>query len=261
MINFAAICPHPPIIIPGVGDKKNRVKATKTIEGMKKLAKIFAEKKPATVVVITPHNKFDPNNFSVYSSNRFTVSLPGAILNYDGNEKIAEKISNLNNTTKIESSKLDHGSGVPLYFLKEKHPAFNIVPINYSGVSIKEHFKFGQTLSRLLEKQKEEIAIIASGDLSHKLTLSAPAGFSKKGKIFDDKIIELIKANKINKIINFDSRLIKDAGQCAYRSIITLLGALSNKKTKPALLSYQGPFGVGYGVVNYKIITENENQT
>lgn len=259
MINFAAICPHPPIIIPGVGNEEDRTKASKTIKGMEKLADKFKKKKPTTVVVITPHAKFDPNNFSVYSSNRLTVSLPGAILNYEGNEKLAEKISNLDNTTKIESGKLDHGSGIPLYFLKEKQSSFNIVPINYSGLSIEEHFKFGKLLGKLLEDEEKKIAVIASGDLSHKLKPSAPAGFSKRGKEFDDKIINLIQENKVDEIINFDPELIRDAGQCAYRSIITLLGILSNKETNPELLSYQGPFGVGYGVANYKIMNENED--
>ena len=40
MLSFASICPHPPIIIPSIGQKK-LVAVTKTIEAMKKLEKLI----------------------------------------------------------------------------------------------------------------------------------------------------------------------------------------------------------------------------
>ena len=51
-----------------------------------------------------------------------------------------------------------------------------------------------------------------------------------------------------------DKNLIEEAGECGYKSIIILLGALSLVPNfKFEILSYEGPFGVGYLVANAKV--------
>jgi len=50
-----------------------------------------------------------------------------------------------------------------------------------------------------------------------------------------------------------DKNLVEEAGECGYRSIIILLGALDGLDWKPEILSYEAPFGVGYLVANFKI--------
>jgi AmmeMemoRadiSam system protein B len=257
MLNFASICPHPPIIIPGVGNEKDLEKCSKTIEAMRTLASYFKKQKIDSAVVIMPHGQLLSDKFAVYNSKSFTTSLPGALLCYDGDQDLSRKILKIKETEEVKQGNINYSFSVPLYYLKQEIPSFKVVPINYSGRSIEDHFQFGKKLYSIIEKEEKRIGIIASGDFSHKLTPSAPAGFSKKGKEFDQNIINLLKDNKVKKILDFDQNLISEAGQCAYLSIVTLLGALSTNNTEPDLLSYQGPFGVGYGVVNYKIKNEN----
>ena len=48
--------------------------------------------------------------------------------------------------------------------------------------------------------------------------------------------------------MNFDPQLADDAGQDSLWSMAILLGALDGQKVKPEVLSYEGPFGVGYMV-------------
>lgn len=54
-LNFVAITPHPPIIVPTIGQPADLKIVSKTIEEMEKLAEKFAEAKPQTVMVISPH--------------------------------------------------------------------------------------------------------------------------------------------------------------------------------------------------------------
>ena len=71
----------------------------------------------------------------------------------------------------------------------------------------------------------------------------------------DKKLIELLKKNDIRGILNMDENLIEQAGECGYRSIVVLLGAISEFKISDLefqILSYEGPFGVGYLVANIK---------
>ena len=66
-----------------------------------------------------------------------------------------------------------------------------MVPVSFSLLGIKTHFQFGKILGKTCNlKPKTNIAIVASGDLSHRLTKDAPAGFSARGKEFDEKTLE-----------------------------------------------------------------------
>ena len=54
-------------------------------------------------------------------------------------------------------------------------------------------------------------------------------------------------------ILNLDEDLIEHAGECGLRSIVILLGALQGLSATPHILSYEGPFGVGYLVASFEV--------
>ena len=53
--------------------------------------------------------------------------------------------------------------------------------------------------------------------------------------------------------------MIEEAGQCGLNSVYILLGAMEGKEIKGELLSYEGTFGVGYGVMKLKRQEENKS--
>ena len=148
---------------------------------------------------------------------------------------------------------LDHGSAVPLYTLTENLKNVKIIPIYHSGLSLKEHFNFGEKLKTQIFVSNKNIAVIASGDLSHALSKDSPAGYSPKGKKFDKKIIELLSAKKINEILNLDPEFIDNAKECGLRPFLIQQGILKDVNYKAKTLSYEAPFGVGYLVMDFEI--------
>lgn len=154
----------------------------------------------------------------------------------------------------ISAPHLNWGFEVPLYFLaqnfREKIETFFIgidSPIFY--------FKQGQELYKSnIKNQKDPIALISSGDLSHRLKEEGPYGFHSEGPKFDQKLIESLKKKDLETIFKLDE-LYPQAGECGLRSFCFLLGILEASKIKwnPEILSYEGPFGVGYLVVNFKL--------
>ena len=262
-LKFAAICPHPPIIIPTIGNPIDLKKVSNTIEGMEKLADIFAKSLSDTILIISPHFPVDLNYFILshsptlfghfYNFGDFKtelifkndLELVGLIEKECKKAKIPLK--------KAEIKELDHGVLVPIYYLSKKYPNFKIVPLSLSFLSLEEHFKFGEALQASIKQCNKNIGIIASGDLSHRLTFDAPAGYSPHAQKFDKEIIELLKKRDVKGILNMDQDLVEEAGECGYRSIIILLGALSNTEWQPEILSYEAPFGVGYLVMNFNL--------
>ncbi|MCH6565322.1 MAG: hypothetical protein IH811_05550, partial [Proteobacteria bacterium] len=67
------------------------------------------------------------------------------------------------------------------------------------------------------------VYVIASGDLSHKLTKDSPSGYSAQGKKFDDKFVELVKKKDAAGIMKMDKKLIQEAEETALRSTFILL--------------------------------------
>lgn len=263
MLVFTCISPHPPIIVPTIGSPSDLKKVEKTIEGMEKLAQKIAEAKPQTILVISPHGPVDLYQFSIVNS----PTLAGHFYYFDDfkTELIFRNDQNLISLIEKEAKKniplrlvdqkeLDHGTLVPLYYLSQGLPNIKIVPLAFSYLDLKTHFKFGKMLQKIISKEKDSrIGIVASGDLSHRLTPDAPAGYTPKGKEFDELLIDLLKKKDVQGILNLDVNLVEEAGECGYRSIIILLGALDGISWQPEILSYEGPFGVGYLAANFKL--------
>ena len=71
MLSFAAICPHPPIIIPTIGrDDLNKVK--KTVEAMETLANQLAKINPEVLIIISPHGPIFPDAFCLNLAEKYT---------------------------------------------------------------------------------------------------------------------------------------------------------------------------------------------
>jgi len=204
MINFAAISPHPPIILPDVGSPEDRRQVKKTIESLENLGEKFKELKLDKIIISAPH--------------------------------------------------LDWGFNVPLFFLAKDFKGE--IETHLIGLeSPKFYFEQGKELyNSKLRAQKSEIALIASGDMSHVLKEDGPYGFHPDGPKFDKDLIESLKKKDIEKIFKLDD-LYPDAGECGLRSFCFMLGILeaSGQDWKVKILSYEGPFGVGYLVANFKI--------
>lgn len=262
MLVFACITPHPPILIESIG-KENLEKIKKTREALLQLEEELYAAKPEIIVVISPHNsETHPDYFTVNLSPNFESDFREfgdfiTKLSFKGNGQFAHQIKTEAEdkipTTLISSSVLDHGSLVPLYYLTKHLPNIAVVPVSFSLLDFNKHLLFGQILKRACVKSNKRVAIVASGDLSHRLTKDAPAGYSPVGKIFDKKLIQALETKKTDEIFAFDDQFIEQAGECGLRSFLILLGTLSKINYQPELLSYEGPFGVGYLVMNFAI--------
>ncbi len=252
MINFSAITPHPPIIIPGIGQKSDLERATKTIKAMQKMEEEFTKNNPDTILLVSPHSPLKPDCFLVNTN----PTLEGDLIDF-GLQKnfVFENDLEVIEMMQKEASKkqiplcfaensLDHGALVPLYYLTKKIEP-KLVHLAFSWLSPEFHLEYGKMLGRICSESSKKIAVIASGDMSHRLSLDAPAGYSPKGKIFDKMIREALTSQDISGVLNLDGELAEEAGECGLRSVIILLGILG-KNFDFQLLSYEAPFGVGY---------------
>ncbi|MBM3209150.1 hypothetical protein FJZ40_02555 [Candidatus Shapirobacteria bacterium] len=225
MLTFACISPHPPLILPTVGSAEDRTKVKATISSLESLAPKLAAAKPEFIIVSSPHPDWGiqvPLYFLAHNL-QFTIYNLQSIFN----------LSNFK--LKIENSAA-------------------VFPILTTLESPKEHYELGKIIARSLPRAQRG-GWIASGDMSHRLKEDGPYGLHPSGPKFDQKFIELLKKKDTEGILNLDPDFLEEAGECGLRSFCMLLGALEELKItwEPEILSYEGPFGVGYLVANFKI--------
>jgi AmmeMemoRadiSam system protein B len=263
-LKFAAIMPHPPILVPPIGGK-NLKEAEKSKKALEELARIlkFLEKEIDTVVIFTPHGSVSSAAVPVYSAHVFegNFSQFGMLrptFSFKGDPELARAVVKEGEkagvgTSLVMETWLDHGVLVPLYYSFNKGFKKPLLPVAVAFMPLPQLYKFGRAVAAAVAKTGRRVALIASADLSHRLSASAPGGFNSRGKEFDEKLVALVKAGEVEGILNFDPVLAEEAGQDALWSIAMLLGALEGSKAVPEVLSYEGPFGVGYMVANYQL--------
>ncbi len=254
---FGCIVPHPPLIVPDIGKGQERT-ISSTIQALERLAAWLTEQKPQTVLVISPHGRSFPAAMGILTAPSSSGDLSnwgslGPGLKFTNDLDMVRLIQEETKHAGIplqsigeKRYELDHGVMVPFHFLAKSIKDAMLVPITFCWLSPTTHFDFGKAIQRAAKRSGKRVAIIASGDLSHRLIPQAPAGYDPAGKIFDERLITAIRNMDTGTILGFDPDFVEHAGECGYRSIVILLGALEGLRAKPEILAYEGPFGVGY---------------
>lgn len=146
----------------------------------------------------------------------------------------------------------DHGFEVPLRFLHEQLPAdIPIERILVTEPSYEYYYQLGQTTARRLANEAKRYAVVASGDLSHVLKSDGPYGFNPAGPVLDEAIVAAIRRGDAKALLHINPTTLDAGAECGLRSILFLLGVLEHTPNKPQVLSYEGPFGVGYLVATF----------
>ena len=242
-----------------------------SIDAMGELTRRIIENQAETVVLISPHAPLQPRSFVAYQDPTLHGDFAGfrapqAAVEYPLDTELLERLTQTAihdgfEVAGIQSHFLDHGTAVPLYFLHRNGWRGQVVALGYSFLSDEEHVKFGATISRAVESLGRRTALVASGDLSHRLKPEAPAGYNPDAHLFDEAVVNAIRENQPQDIREIDQGLRRMAGECGYRSMMVNLGAILNVPTACKVMHYEAPFGVGYLVAQLTNSTQNGTAT
>lgn len=276
MLTYLALSPHPPLIVPYIGTERLG-DVQSTVSAMKELAARVAGSRPDTVVFFTPHgNVFgdaisalvEPQlygDFSHFGSRREGQAYPNdlELLNEIGRLMSDANIPMMAIDEKLATKykfqhQLDHGILVPLHYLQEAGCRdIRVVALSVAYLPLSELYQTGLLIRQAAQALGRRVAIVASGDMSHHLKDEGPYSYHPDGPRFDDLIRELLVSGDVDAILDIPEGMRDNAGECGYRSVVMMLGALDGLSFKPQLFSYEGPFGVGYLVVGLEPGTEH----
>ncbi len=145
-----------------------------------------------------------------------------------------------------------HGFEVPEYFLQAELPGdMPVEEVLVTEDSYQYYFDYGKEVGARMRGEKARCAIVASGDLSHVLKADGPYGFDPAGPVLDELIVEGVRRGDAAALLEIDPGTLENGAECGLRSILFLLGAMDGTNLKAEVLSYEGPFGVGYMVATF----------
>lgn len=253
------IAPHPPIMVEGVGGRDTAATES-SASAMDSLRGLLARFAPDTVVIVSPHAAGFADTFTVSTAHALRGDLarfraPQVTLTAASDPELASAIiaeavaEGLATVAREEyphlDRELDHGVLVPMTFL-DPDSAFPLVVVSFTYLSAADHVAFGHAIRRAALRTGRRVALVASGDCSHRLTPDAPAGYAPRGRLFDEQLVELLSRSDWAGIAAIDEELREEAGECGWRSFLVLGGFLEGTGATVRVLSYEGPWGVGY---------------
>jgi len=255
MIVFAAVAPH--------GGLVYEQPDAPTRRGMDELARRFEAARPEAVIVVTPHGTLVDDHFAVVRSgtlsehtNRFVEAenlyvgpgdpaLAAACIRTLQDEGLPALGITFGTTLAGDSTMpIDWGSGIPLWFLQA--PAAVVTPCR--ALSNDEHVRAGAALTRASGERR--VAFIASADHGHGHAADGPYGFAAESKEYDDRVVELIRANRLGDLVDWDPAFAHAAKADSFWQLLMLHGALSDG-FEVELLSYEAPTYFGMACASY----------
>ncbi len=265
------IVPHPPLIIPEIGGGQERG-ISKTINAFDNVARQIGEIEPETIVVVTSHSvmykdyiHISPGegargDFGDYGYKNVAIQTT-----YDTGlaDEIAYKAKKHDIYAGFlgeKNKKLDHGTMIPLYFINKYYKDYKTIRLSISGLSFLEHYEFGKCVAEAIDDIERKVVLIASGDLSHMLKEKGPYGYKEEGPIYDREVTKAMDSGDFLKFLEFSESFCEEAAECGHRTFLIMAGALDGKSVDSKLHSYEGPFGVGYGVASFIVNGNDKNR-
>lgn len=270
-ISAGFMVPHPPLIIPDVGGGEEK-KIQKTIDAYQRAAETIGRLQPETIVLLSPHQTMYADYFHISPGQgargdfgQFRARGTSMEVSYDTEFvralcETAQEAGLPAGTLGEREKKLDHGTMVPLYFVNQYWTGYRLVRIGLSGLPLAAHYRLGQCIRAAAQSLGRNTAVIASGDLSHKLKEEGPYGYQAEGPVYDARIMDVMGRGAFGELLEFSEDFCEKAAECGHRSFTILAGSFDRTGVEAEQLSYEGPFGVGYGVCTYRPCGNDETR-
>ncbi|MBR4422231.1 MAG: AmmeMemoRadiSam system protein A [Erysipelotrichaceae bacterium] len=263
--------PHPPLIVPAIG-KGEEAQIKETTAAYEEVARQIAELEPDTIIISSPHSIMYADYFHISpgkeASGDFSgFRAPQITFEEKYDTELVDLLCDLSDQEGLPAGilgerdpDLDHGTMVPLWFIRQQYKKGGIVRIGLSGLDLPKHYKLGMLIKEACDALDRKAVFVASGDLSHKLQEYGPYGFASEGPEYDKRIMDVCSRAAFNELFDFSEDFCDKAAECGHRSFVIMAGAFDGLSVKAEELSHQDVTGVGYGICTFYPLGKDENR-
>jgi len=256
---FAAIAPHGGIAIAEACEPEERDVAVTTRAGMEELGRRFEAARPEVTIVATPHNVHIANALGVVVAARVKGKLNGIAppieLDLPSDTHLAWRlleslgaaglraagVSFGSNDPDTAVAPMDWGVLIPLWFMGGRAepavPAVVVTPARDLPAS--DHVTAGAAIAATAAASDRRVAFIASADHGHAHDKDGPYGFHPAAAEYDAKVTQLVRANRLDGLVDISRDLIENAKADSWWQMLILHGA--TRGWRGELISYEAP--------------------
>ncbi len=250
------------MIVPAVG-RGSEAQVAETTAAYERVADEIAALAPETIIITSPHSIMYSDYFHISPGKGARGSFanfraPSVRFDEEYDTELVSEICMLADaedfpagTMGEREKELDHGTMVPLWFIRRKYNGGRIVRIGLSGLPLIDHYRLGMLIREAVSNTGRKTVIVASGDLSHKLQEYGPYGFVPEGPVYDERIMDVMGRAAFGELLDFDSTFCDKAAECGHRSFVIMGGAFDGTAVRAERLSHQDVTGVGYGICTF----------
>ena len=164
----AFMVPHPPMIVPEIGKGSER-EIPETIRAYERVVDEVARLEPDTLIIISPHSVMYADYFHISPGRSASGSFrqfraPGVRFSEQYDTELVKRICELADaqdfpagTLGERDASLDHGTMVPLWFIRKRYAGGKIVRIGLSGLPLTEHYRLGQIIAQATGYTREDM--------------------------------------------------------------------------------------------------------
>ena len=273
-IVFAGIAPHGDEIVPGLHRVMDEA-SKRLMLGMEEFAEELVKADPEVIIIATPHNLRISEHIGViitsYAEGSFKTEYGSIHMRLSCHQELAKKIYReakerglpvvaVNygvSQGELSTISLDWGTLIPLWFIKEEYSKWNkpvppiIIVTPSREIPWEKLVEFGEAIVDTIDKEGKKAAFIASADHAHAHDPRGPYGYDEAAKQYDEKIISILKRNKLEELLSMDKEFIEKAKPDSLWQLLILHGVLKKTKLNLQYLVYECPTYFGMLVAYY----------
>jgi len=257
---FASIAPHGSIAIAEWCAPEQRPLAARTRAAFEDLGRRFDASSPDVTVLLTPHHVHVEGHMAIVVSGAMQGVLEGgasrvelrAAVDQPLARSMQRAIANAGvpiagvsygaNDQAAAVMPMDWATQIPIHFMGGRSsPAIPIVMIAPArDLSWDLHLAAGRAIAKAAAESGKRVALVASCDHGHAHDPKGPYGYSPASKIFDDRVVDLVKRNALGELLSFEPQFVSDAKADSFWQMLMLHGAIGDR-WRANFLSYEAP--------------------
>lgn len=252
---FAALVPHPPILLPQIGQGRER-QAAATLDAYAHLRDRLRDSGAQRILLIATHGIVTLHRFHLLAgplqTNLARFDAPQISLDLPTDQPFADLLAEVARERAIPLSQTpfweesDHSACVPLMLLDAQSLQLPLAIVGISFLPAAAHLELGRAIAEALRRSDVPTAVIASGDGAHTLAENSPSGFHPQARAFQDRFDAALADLDSQALLDFDENLRQAVDESVVSPAAVLLGILESSPASATILSAEAPWGVAY---------------
>ncbi|MEK7518576.1 MAG: hypothetical protein AAB549_01495 [Patescibacteria group bacterium] len=257
----SAFLPHTPLLLPTT-DPAHAKRVQSLRKAVEEVVAWAYAAQPDVVVCFNPHAPSVGNQFTFNLAEQYTASFDEF---GDLTTKVAllgtptfaynmkENLEALLPVASVIEPRVNYGLGIPAIFFQQRMPQLPWVEISTRRTTPVENLAFGARMQEVLLNSRKRILLLATGEVSARLTDAAPQGKSPEAAHFRKHWLETLHHNALQDFLKtVPAAQAEEVASCGTWSVAQILGALVSIRTHVKVLYDEAPYGVAHAVATWQ---------